>query len=199
MQNTAKFHTFLAFWLALVSADATNVSANSKAKQAQNKITIYSLEKIVRKNLGVTPGGIIHLLDATTKKVAGVSDWNGDSTDSLQNLLFDRLKFGYATHADADKEGELDYSTKIPAVLLNANLVIRQNNREVFRRPISAINNNHVGTNLEDDYCDLGEIKYVSDNNTVEMFIELPKGISLAGTDNHYVFVALNGFATKEK
>jgi hypothetical protein len=195
MNNKAKFSLFLAFFLEIAVASMLSAGAQTKFN-SENLVLDSATEKYIKKEI---TGSIGNLITANTKQLVGVSNWVGNQLNDYQTLLFDRITIRYSAHADAGMEAKLAYATSLPVELLNGEFVIKQGGKEILRLPMSAINNNHVSTNVEESYLDLGKIVFLKDASTIEMAIELADGVSLAAGTHHYIYVGLNGYSTKEK
>lgn len=167
-----------------------------------NDVRLTRHTVFVRKNV-TNVGGAIRIIDENTKKIDGVSSLSETKLPKNQAVIFDKVAIGFAEGDAAGKEGALDYtSTKAPAVLRNANIVITQNGREVVDLPLADLVKTISPGSPEDYYHDLEGFNYLVDDQPMEWVLRLPNGEvlapSAAGKFN-YLEVRLQGFKTSRK
>ncbi len=204
--NTIRHQIALAFLVSIALAGRLSASLNSlvlgdDAQGTNPKVTLNPVDLYIKKNI-TDAGAITPLLDANTKKLRGVVSFDANGRLSQnRGVIFDRIQVGYQTHADADKEGALVYNKAPIGELYNADLVIVQDGREVFKRNVSSLINEGVPLSIEDKYADTDNLRYLKDDDEVEINLEFPNGVVMPAADvaNQYIMVKLSGFETQKK
>lgn len=198
VKNRSKALIALSFIMSVSSAFSAELHQLLTSKQAGVKPHTV----VIRKN-ATNASSRWAVIDENTTKVDGVSSISKTSLPKNEAVVFDKIAIGYAENAEAGKEGSVDYTTtKLPAALRNADLVITQNGREVVAVPIADLGKVTSPTSQEDYYTDLEALQYLVDDQPMEIEIRFPKGEALApGTAGHstYVEVRLKGFKTQRK
>ncbi len=203
MKNRSKILAALGFLVAIYSAFSSELASliappdGGPIRANLKRHTVY-----VRKN-ATNASSAWAIIDENTKKVDGVSSISETKLPKNHAVIFDRVAIGFAEGDAAGLEGALDYSsTKAPAVLRNAVLVITQNGREVVELPVADMSKVISPTNQSDYYHDLEGFHYLVDDQPMEWTLRFPNGKSLApsaaGKEN-YVEVRLQGFKTSRK
>jgi hypothetical protein len=189
------------FLLAMVAG----LDAQTQADIANRDVQFSDADMYLRSN--ITGGaGIKELLDATNTKQIGTSNWDKNALPASVNIALERIRVAYATTASADgitNPANLKYSTKlsdVPAALLNAELVITQNDKPIVEVPMQrffseAVNNRPVGT---EDALILDSLRLIKENVPVGINIKFPNGLALAGA-NHFVEIHLMGTQTRKR
>lgn len=197
-ENRSKISLAFLFLVSIASAFSAELDGLISRKDIGLKPhTVY-----VRKN-ATDASSKFSVITENTTKTNGVSTISKTSLPKNEGVVFDRIAVGFAEHANAGMEGQVDYSsTKLPAVLRNANLVISQNNREVVNVPIADLGKVTSPTSQEDYYHDLESFQYLADDSPMQWEIVFPDGTSLApGTVGYstYVEIRIKGFKTSRK
>ena len=203
MKNRTKIIAALGFLVAVssaFSAELKNLITPPDGSEIKSRLTRHTV--YVRKNAtGASSAWAV--IDENTKKIDGVSTVSETKLPKNHAVIFDKIAIGYAKSTAAGEEGAVDYtSTKAPAALRNANIVITQNGREVVDLPIADMVKVVSPTNNEDYYHDLEGFNYLVDDQPMEWTIRFPNGQNLAAVaagDNHYLEVRIQGFKTSRK
>lgn len=198
MQNRTKISTALAFLVAIGAMFSSELSSLIDVKNV--RLSRHTV--LVRKDV-TNAGGAVRIIDENTKKVDGVSSISETKLPKNHAVIFDKVAIGFAEGDAAGKEGGLDYtSTKAPAVLRNASIVITQNGREVVDLPLADLVKTISPGSPEDYFHDLEGFNYLVDDQPMEWTLRLPNGEvlapSAAGKFN-YLEVRLQGFKTSRK
>ncbi|MFD3001439.1 hypothetical protein ACFS7Z_13790 [Pontibacter toksunensis] len=154
----------------------------------------------------ITAGGILELIDSNTKKVDGLSSFDGRSLEDGVNLALEKVRFAYGTSATvggATDPVAIKYSTAyadVPAALANADLVISQHGKQILSVPVQrfllgAASNRPAG--LEDAY-ELDAIRLIKEKTELSIAIRFPKGATLPDA-NHFIELHLIGSTTGRK
>lgn len=152
-------------------------------------------------------GGISELIDSNTKKVDGVSSFNGVTLETGINQVLEKIRFGYATSAKADGEKSpalVRYTNKysqVPAVLANADLVLSQNGKDILTVPIQRLlttSDSPKVAGVEDAY-ELEAMRLLREKTDLKIAIRFPEGKSIGSDANHFVELHLIGTQTARK
>lgn len=198
MQNRTKISTALAFLVAIGAMFSSELSSLIDIKNV--RLSRHTV--LVRKDV-TNAGGAVRIIDENTKKVDGVSSISETKLPKNHAVIFDKVAIGFAEGDAAGKEGALDYtSTKAPAVLRNASIVITQNGREVVDLPLADLVKTISPGSPEDYFHDLEGFNYLVDDQPMEWTLRLPNGEVLAPSaigKFNYLEVRLQGFKTSRK
>lgn len=152
-------------------------------------------------------GGSVPLTTESTNLKKGTINYDKSALPKMQNLILKTIRFGYAKLNDITDPALVKFSSKKPVdmdqAVERANLVIRQNDKIVFERPVADLMSEESergadrGYNLENWRLIVGDRKF-------EITMEYPEGQSvqaagIAGTPRHHVEVRLIGTKTKTK
>lgn len=191
--NTVFFHTVLLFLGAISGA----LTEQLRTDLSNNKMSLNNDELYVKKE--IAGGGTIDLIDANTKNLKGICSFDTNKLKQTRAFVFDKISVTYATDATSGKEGELEYSTTLPAALQNADFVVTQDGREVFAKSLRSLTNINTGQNAADDYTSLRGLAYFVDDRQIEIQIRFPDGVALSNAAKHYVYVRFDGMSTIKK
>lgn len=148
----------------------------------------------------ISGGSIIQLIDGTSERITGINSFDKDRLKQGRAFVFDKVAITYDTDAASGKAGELGYNHAIPPTLLNANLVVSQNGREVYRAPVRDLTGGSLSpTNANDEYTQTGSLRYLLDDQEVKVELHFPPGVSLPTDVKHYVYLRFKGLQTSKK
>lgn len=170
--------------LSILRANADRVPGSLVQAFQAGKIKVLSNVIILRKE--VTVGNTQQLVDSSTKKIAGVSDFDGNILADNRALIVGGIRIGYSTDASAGKEAELEYITALPIAYRNSRLRITQGGI-IFDYPLSCLSNPHTGRNLNDDIVMLPQSFVFVPGQEFSMELIAPKNAVIAGTNKHYL------------
>ena len=178
------------------------VSTELSSLIGANQVRLSRHTAFVRKD-ATNASSTWNIIDSNTKIVAGVSSISQKKFPKNQAVIFDKVAIGFAEGDAEGKEGALDYTTtKAPAVLRNASLVLTQNGREVLELPIADLTKTISPGNPNDYYHDLEQFAYFADDQDMDWVIKFPDGQafapSAAGKFN-YIEIRLQGYKTSRK
>ena len=208
MNNRKKILAALGFLVAISSAFSNELDSlikpgnNGQGVQQEPKVRLTRHTVFVRK-AATDAANTFHIIDENTKKLNGISSISDRKLPKNQAVIFDKIAVGFA-EGDADGlEGALDYtSTKAPAVLRNASIVITQNGREVMDLPVADMVKVTSPASAADYYHDLEGFNYLVDDQPMEWFLRFPDGQSLAPSaagKKNYIEIRLQGYKTSRK
>lgn len=195
MKNLAFFTIVLAFLMDI----GPRLSAQLKTDLQSGKVVLDDQTMEIKKE--ISGGSIIDLLDGTSDRITGINSFDKDRLKQGRAFIFDKVALNYATSADTSGlEGSIEYNTKAPKELQNANIVVIQNGREVLRMPVrDAHSITTYATNSQDEYKQLNSLRYLLDDQEVKVQLHFPPGVSLDSSKKHYVYFRANGLQTAKK
>jgi hypothetical protein len=193
MYNTPFFHTVLLF-LAAISGQ---LSEQLQKDLGTNSVILDDQELYIKKE--ITGGGIVDLVDANTRKVTGICSFDENTLKTGRAFVFDKVSILYDTNAAAGLEGNLAYNTAAPKELTNADFVVSQDGREVFRMPVRSLHNIETGNAIDDEYIQLKTLRHLVDTREIKLQLHFPTGVSLQGANKHYIYVRIGGVQTTKK
>lgn len=148
-------------------------------------------------NAQFNAGGNVPLLTGNSTQEVGVTNFDGNRLEAGRFFVIDAVTILYGEDAAGKKPWEVDYDKKLPAVLKNSILVVRQNGEVITKLPIVSIDNAKAN-NQENGYRRLGALAILEPNQPVDITFETPAGSSItpSGNNKSYVSVLLRGFET---
>ena len=197
MYNTKFFHTVLLF---LVAVQAS-FSAQLREDINSQLIILDDQELYVKKEI-TGAAGIVDLIDSSTRNKPGVCNFDENKLKQGRAFVFDQIAINYGTHATlSGQEGAIEYSTKAPAALQNAEFVVSQDGREVLRMSLRSLSNIQTGTAAAEEYTQLKTLRHLVDTREIKLQLHFPAGVAMAvsGTITNYIYVRLNGVQTTKK
>lgn len=151
----------------------------------------------------------VKLLTPNTEKLTGICNFNGNKTERGEGFVYNGISFGYGTGNLANVGlGGIKYLKALPAGLLNAELVIRQDNNTHISIPVSDIVSEGTPTAAGDYVLDLGLYGVLRDDSKVDFELHFPedgsgmpaKGEAPASADeDHVVKVKMIGAVTRTR
>lgn len=140
-------------------------------------------------------GGVTNILSGNKTIEVGVTNFDGNKLPSNYHFAMSGLTVMYGEGSSSKKLWEIDYDTKLPAVLKSSNILVRQNNMVLVNLPIQAIVNAKESDKV---YRKLDSLVYIEPDQAVELLIESPTGstITQSSGDTSFVKIMLQGFGT---
>ncbi|MFJ1431346.1 hypothetical protein ACILE2_11190 [Capnocytophaga canimorsus] len=183
--NTEEFLLAEKFLLAVTAAKGIDIPAH-RLKPTATELFAQS---------AYSAGGISNILSGNKTREAGVTNFDGNKLESDFHFVMSGLTIMYGEGSSTKKLWEIDYDTKLPAVLKSSNILIRQNNMVLVNLPIQSIVN---AKETNEFYRKLNSLVYLEPNQAVEILIESPTGstITPSSGDTSFVKVLLDGFGT---
>lgn len=196
--NTVKFQTVANFIKAM--AKAGQFSVDTAHKLANGEIILRDNTELVRKILPKAPAGTTKIIDSNTKRLAGISSFDGQKLEKSNNLVITHARIGYASDVATGKEASLVYKNSqdvVPAGLRSANIIIEQDGKPVAKLPVmDFVKPANEGNSA---YTELSAFALVREEISFDIKIEFADGSVLEATDYPYVEVALKGMATFQR
>jgi len=153
----------------------------------------------------IAGGGKIDLINSQTKNLQGVCSFDETGKmDVKRAFVFDRISVNYASSGTSGIPGNLEYNTKAPKELQNADVVITQDGKQLLKMPFRDLHNIQTGQKASDEYTELKSLIGFKDNLAVKIELQFPDGVALPTTTGggsptalyHYVFVRFDGLQT---
>lgn len=194
--NTDRFHRGINFLGQVARQDV--ISSSLKNGIDENNIVLVPFEHFVRKDMS-SAAGITRLVDNTTEIKQGVSSIDKGKLPSNEAFIGLEVAINYGK---AERAGETDYLTKVPAALRNAELEIMQGGRNVLSVPVASLSNPHTGSKVSDDFHKLGAFIYLGDDRDFTVSVAFPDGTAMPGMDGdtkHYVEFRIRGYKTAKR
>lgn len=146
---------------------------------------------IVRTLVSLSKGGQVHLVDVNNLQVKGERTFKGNVIKGIISQVVDSIQVNYALKADG-KASALDFTQDLPIILRNSFLVFEQNNRELFRMPISDLHNSGVASTTAENYYELDRPFTLIGETEFNLFIATPQDADVPVGDT-YVEVMWKG------
>lgn len=162
--------------------------------KAQQGVSIKDEVKEIRKEIG-GQANRIKLLDNQTIKSLGLSSFDKNKTDDGELFIFRHIAIGYATEATIGATGAVNkaYNTDLPSTLRNARLLIKVGNDTKLFLPLSELSNYGVAQDTHQDYFQTTGYNFWGSGKDISIEIELPDGIVIPDTEEHYIEVRIKG------
>ncbi len=160
----------------------------------QSGVSIKDEVKEIRKEIG-GQANRIKLLDNQTIKALGLSSFDKNKTADGELFIFRHISVGYATEATAGAKGAVsqNYNTDLPAILRNARLLVKVGNDTKLFLPLSELANYGVAQDTHQDYYQTIGYNFWGSGKDISIEIELPDGIAIPDTEEHYLEVRFKG------
>lgn len=184
----------LAVLLASNSVEAGVDSQLAAKIRAQKGVSIKDEVKEIRKEIG-GQANRIKLLDNQTVKALGLSSFDKNKTADGELFIFRHISVGYATEATIGAKGAVSqtYNTDLPAILRNARLLVKVGNDTKLFLPLSELANYGVAQDTHQDYYQTIGFNFWGSGKDISIEIELPDGIVIPDTEEHYLEVRFKG------
>lgn len=198
MDNLLGHKTALNFLLLMASLLSTSLQSAIQATAFE----IEPVELFIKKQVAGA-SGMYKLMDANTRQLDGICSFNSQGRlDQNRAVVFNEIALFYGV-GNADIPGAIAYTTAPPVSLANAELVISQEGKQVFRSSIRTLYS--AGTELKngDNYLQLPSLRLLRDEKDVTVNIHFPAdapALAAAGAGTTpYVYLSIKGIATRKK
>lgn len=147
----------------------------------------------VRQLVSLSQNSEIKLLDANKNKVKGEQSFQGNTLgEGTVAEVIDSIRIGYQTHAAADQVANLIYDQDFDAFLRNSNFVVRQDNQELLKIPMTRFDPRTL--DVKDRFVAL-EIPVILIGGTAlpfEFILETPSSTAVPA-NSHYLEIETKG------
>ncbi len=174
---------------------------NSKRKENEkwNIAAMKPMPSFLYANKKVDIGGTVSLLTGSSVDKRGVTNFDGNSLVKGRVFVADGVTLKTGIAESATPEQEVNYSPfKLPNVIMQSNLVIKQKNEILINLPICDMVHARINGNI---YFKLGSFALLEDDTITEIELQYPEGAKFALEDGKSLFVSarLSGFVTYQK
>ncbi|WP_299009110.1 hypothetical protein [uncultured Tenacibaculum sp.] len=174
-------------------------NARRKDNEKWNIGAMKPMPSFLYANKKIDVGGTVSLLTGASVAKRGVTNFDGNSLVKGRVFVADGITLK-AIIADATTpEQDAEYSPfKVPNVLMQSNIVVKQKNEILIDLPICDIIHASENGSI---YFKLGSFALIEDDTITEIEIQYPEGAKLTLEDGKALFVSarLSGFATYQK
>lgn len=119
--------------------------------------------------------GTNSLIDSNTKRLVGITNFDGDVLKAGRDLVIDAVKLQYTDVGTLPENADWGQPKALPAALLNSELRLKQSGDNLVDIPVEDIR----GFNSE-DYREISTTPLLKSLETFELELEFPKGVSVA-------------------
>lgn len=180
-----------------LSSDLTSLVSGSRTDEV-GKVTVQPYELFARRDVGGA-SSIYDFVNNTIEKRQGVCNIDKAKLATNEAFIFNEVAINYTIGATG-KVGAVDYISKAPAALRNAEFEIVQNGRVVLSVPVASLHNPYTGNAQADQWTQLGSLCYLADNEEFTWRFKFAPGESVAagssGDTFPFVEVRLRGHRT---
>lgn len=202
MNNTVGHKVATSFLYDLVRANALSSDLQAllegSGPDTPGKVTLQPFELYARRDVGGA-SSIYEFVDNTLDKAQGICNFDKGKLPTNQAHIFNEVAINYSL-STADNAGGVDYISKAPAALRNADFEIIQNGRVVLSMPVASLHNPYTGEKQADQWTQLGSLHYLSDNQDFTWQFKFPNGKTIDAGDEGstfpYVEVRVRGHRT---
>ncbi|BDD04418.1 hypothetical protein [Aureibacter tunicatorum] len=148
-------------------------------------------------------GGTVAILDSDTVKQSGITNVDKGSLESLVNLVVKSLSFGHAkgSNLSAKEAVTKPYMTDdIPSAIVNAELVLKIEDKPVFRQRVKSIMPVSADSFTNERDCfDLENFKLIAGDTPFSIELDFNgQNVPTVSDEKHIVEVSLYGGITKK-
>lgn len=149
-------------------------------------------------------GGTNELINNTTVEKSGVVSFDKARLHEGENLVLKAIRLGYGTTpttGGSTNPAEVNYSAlksnSIPAALKGANLVVSQDNKVIFKRPVhDLLLDAIIDGDSEKNSYHLKTWKTILAGRSFSIQLEYAEGLTVPADANHFFEVRLYGSKT---
>lgn len=119
--------------------------------------------------------GTNSLIDSNTKRLVGITNFDGDVLKAGRDLVIDSIKTVYTDVGTLPENADWSQAKAFPAALANAEIRLKQRNNVLIDLPVEdtrAFNS--------DDYRQIATTPTLKALETFELELEFPKGVAVA-------------------
>lgn len=190
MKQAYLFTALMAMLTEIIKENASRLSADFVSNFSNKKVRPRNFTAILRKQIVV--GNTTQLLDSETKRVSGVSDYQGTRLKTGTARLVSGIRIAYGQDDLEGKEGLVNYNTAAPAAVRNGKLIIAQDGTDIIEASLSEVMNN-TASSTQENYWDLDSAVVLTDGQDLEFRLEFPKGAKPHASKKEYFEVATRG------
>lgn len=118
--------------------------------------------------------GINELVDANTKKVVGITNFDGNLLNSGRDVVIDAIRVQFTTRGSKIESADWQSRDTLPAELQNADLRLIQTNDMLIDLPLTDIQNFK-----NEDYRPIATTPLLRAKEEFKLELEFPKGVTV--------------------
>lgn len=146
---------------------------------------------------------LVEVIEPSNDEEVGIRNIQGSKLPSLQNLILKRVILGYATDAAITDPAKLAFSavkpgTAVPA-LQNGELIIEQDDKPIFRMPVSSLLNPVAPQSLSEVGYSLENWRLIKADRAFSVKIRFANGETVDAVAKHHIEVTLVGTKTRKR
>ena len=120
--------------------------------------------------------GINQLVDANTKKIVGITNFDGNLLNSGRDVVIDAIRIQYTTLGDKIESANWQNKDTLPAELQNADLRLIQSNDMLIDLPLT-----DTQSFKNEDYRPIATTPLLRAKEEFKLELEFPKGVTVPG------------------
>ncbi|MGV1011786.1 MAG: hypothetical protein ACOYBS_05000 [Flavobacterium sp.] len=118
--------------------------------------------------------GINELVDANTKKVVGITNFDGNLLNSGRDVVIDAIRVQFTTRGQKIESADWQSRDTLPAELQNADLRLIQTNDMLIDLPLTDVQNFK-----NEDYRPIATTPLLRAKEEFKLELEFPKGVTV--------------------
>lgn len=138
--------------------------------------------------------GINELVDANTKKIVGVTNFDGNLLNSGRDVVIDAIRVQFTTKGDKIENADWQSRDTLPAELQNADLRLIQTNDMLIDLPLTDVQNFKT-----EDYRPIATTPLLRAKEEFKLELEFPKGVTVPIKEGIHMFLRLEFRVTEAK
>lgn len=168
------------------AARPAHPAQNAAAKTKLTDTTLY----VAFNAKGI--GGIQHLLDSNTKRLVGVTNFDGNQLSAGRDVIIDGVRMFVTTTGTLPENADWQLTKNFDPVLLNSEVHLKQKDGSLIDMPVTDL------TGFKnDDFRDISSTPLLKALETIELELETPKGQSVSNAND--IFVRIEFRVTQAK
>jgi hypothetical protein len=138
--------------------------------------------------------GINQLVDANTKKIVGITNFDGNQLNSGRDVVIDAIRIQFTTRGSKMESADWQSRDTLPAELQNADLRLIQTNDMLIDLPLTDIQNFKY-----DDYRPIATTPLLRAKEEFKLELEFPKGVNVPMKEGLSMYLRLEFRVTEAK
>lgn len=150
-------------------------------------------------------GGSKEFFKDITKKAVGVTNFNRNELNSLQNARIDAVTLEYGTLPDSNTDAfeiavkKVNFKTAAIDAILNSEFKFKCNGKLLIEDTGYELHNVNSGNTRNDDYKEVGHRPWIEPLKPCEFEVEVPSGVTLTPSTRHFVRLTFRVAKTGER
>ena len=118
--------------------------------------------------------GIQPILDSNTKKMVGITNFDGNTLNTGRNIVINGVRLMYTTDGDSVKSADWQNNDRLPAELQNAEVVMKQGGEQIFAMPLTDLQGYKY-----DDWRKVTDRPFVRNNEPISIELQIPSEVTV--------------------